>query len=96
MLAGNVPLRIPKVVPAFEKDVLMHQVRILLQVSAQGLYVARVQEVHGPTKCYFFDPLTIRQIQVIGHRRFFNAPFQPGPARKPVLASDCELCVAEP
>ena len=86
---------IPKVVPALENDVLMHKIRMLIQVRAQTSYVTCIEEFHGTTKCCIFNPLLVRQIQSIGERWFFNVPFQPRPARKSIFAGDCKLRVAE-
>jgi hypothetical protein len=86
---------IPKVVPAFENDVLMHKIRMLIQVRAQTNYVTCIEEFHGTVKCCIFNPLLVRQIQSIGERWFFNVPLQPRPARKSIFASDCKVRVTE-
>src|ERR1700686_4533853 len=86
---------IPKVVPTFENDMLMHQIRMLFQMRAQTSCVPCIEEFHGPAKCCIFNSLLVRQIQSIGKRWFFNMPFQPRPARKSIRASDGKLRVAE-
>ncbi len=73
----------------------MHKLWMLVQVGAQARYVPCVEKIHGATKRAVLDPLMVRQIQVIGERRFLDAPLQSGPAREPVLTSDCELRAAE-
>jgi hypothetical protein len=87
--------RIPKVVPAFENDALMHKVRMLIQLPTQTNYVSRIKKLYGSTKCCIFNSLLVRQIQPIGQRWFFNVPFQSRPAWKSILAGDCKLRVTE-
>src|ERR1700730_7254377 len=86
---------ISKVVPPFENDMLMHQIRMLFQISAQTNRVPCIEQFHGPAKCCILNSLLMRQIQSIGKRRFFIVPFQPRPARKSILASDRKLRVTE-
>jgi hypothetical protein len=86
---------IPKVVPAFENDVLMHKIRMLIQVRAQTNYVTCIEEFHGAAKWCIFNSLLVRQIQSIGERWFFDVTFQPRPARKSIFAGDCKLRVTE-
>ena len=52
---------IVKIVPAFKHDVLMHQLRMLLEVGAQTRYVAGIEQFHGAAKCGIFNPLMMRQ-----------------------------------
>jgi hypothetical protein len=75
---------------------LMHQIRMLFQVRPQTSCVPCIKEFHGPAKCCILNSLLVRQIQSIGKRWFFKVPFQPRPARKSILAGDCELRVTEP
>jgi hypothetical protein len=86
---------IPKVVPAFENDLLMHKSGMLIQVCTQTRHVTCIEELHGMAKCRIFNSLLVRQIQSIGERWFFNVPFQPRPAGKSMFAGDCKLCIAE-
>jgi hypothetical protein len=86
---------ISKVVPALENDVLMHKIRMLMQVCAQISCVTCIEEFHGMAKRCIFNPLLVRQIQSIGERWFFNVPFQPRPARKSVFAGDGKLRVTK-
>jgi hypothetical protein len=86
---------ISKVVPAFENDMLMHKIRMLIQLRAQTSYVTCIEEFHGTAKCCIFNPLLVRQIQSIGEGRFFDVPFQPRPTRKSIFAGDCKLRVTE-
>ena len=86
---------ISKVVPALENNVLMHKIRMLIQVRTQTSYVTSIEEFHGTAKCCIFNPLLVRQIQSIGERWSFNVPFQPRPARKSIFAGDCKLRVTE-
>ena len=86
---------IPKVVPAFENDILMHETRMLFQLLAQTRGVPCIKEFHGAAKCCIFNSLLVRQIQSIGKRWFFNVPFQPRPARESILAGDGKLRVTE-
>ena len=66
---------IPKVIPAFEDDVLMHKLRMLIQLRAQNTYIACIQKFYRTTKCCIFNPLLVRQIQPIYERWFFNVRF---------------------
>ena len=75
--------------------VLMHEIRILVDIGVQTCCITCIEKVHGTTKSGVFNSLVVRQIQLIGERRLFNMPFQPCPTRKSILASDCELCVAK-
>ena len=86
---------IPKVVPAFEYDVLMNKIRMLIQVRAQTNYVTCIEEFYGTAEYCIFDPLLVRQIQSIGERWSLNVPFQPRPARESVFAGDGKLRVTE-
>jgi len=86
---------IPKVVPAFEKDVLMHQIRLLIQVRAQTRYVPCIDEFHRVAKRCVFNALMMRQLQPVGERWFFNVRFQSCLTRKSRLAGNGELCVAQ-
>src|SRR5260370_29142360 len=76
--------RIPKIVPAFEGDVLMHKVGMLMQVGTHPSHVTCIEEVHGATKCSVFNALMMRQIQLIRERWFFNMRFQSRPTRKSI------------
>src|SRR6266550_6006653 len=84
-----------KIIPTFEDDVLMPQVRVSVQVFPQTCDVTRIEQFYGATKCGIFDPLMVRQIEPIGKGWFFDVPFQSRPARKSILASDCELSVTK-
>src|SRR5580658_1192559 len=86
---------ISKVVPTLENDVLMHKIRMLIQVRTQTSYVTSIEEVHGTAKCCIFNPLLVRQIQSIGEGWFFDVPFQPRPTRKSIFAGDGKLRVTE-
>src|SRR5256885_16153787 len=57
--------RISKVVPALENDVLMHKIRILMQMRTQASYVACIEEFDGAPKLHIFNALLLRQIQSI-------------------------------
>ena len=86
---------IVKVVPTFEDDALMHEIRILLQVAAQACYVAGIDKFHAPAKYCVFDTLMVRQIQSVWQRGLFNMPFQSCPTRKSGLACNGELRIAK-
>ncbi len=87
---------ISKVVPAFENDVLIHKIRMLIQVRTQTGYVTFIEEFHGAAKYCTFNPLLVRQLQSIGERWFFDVAFQPRPARKSTFAGDRKLRFTEP
>ena len=84
-----------KIVSAFEDNSLTHEIRMLPQVSSQTCYIAGIEKFHASVKCGVFNPLVVRQIQLIGERRLFDVSFQPRPTRKPVLARNGELRIAE-
>src|SRR5271166_3652813 len=86
---------ISKIVPAFECDVLMHKIRMLVQVGTQTRDVTRIQKFHRATKRHVFNSLMMRQIQLIRERWLSNVLFQSRPAPKSILSSDCELRVTE-
>src|ERR1700676_5115817 len=86
---------IPKVVPAFENDLLIHKSGMLIQVCSQTRHVTCIEELHRTAKCRIFNSLLVRQIQSIGERWFFNVPFQPRPAGKSIFAGDRNLRVTE-
>ena len=86
---------IPKVVPAFENSLLMHEIRMLIQSLAQTNDITRIQKFHSPAKRCVFNSLLMRQIQPIGERWFFNVPFQTRPARESIFARDRKLRVTE-
>ncbi len=73
----------------------MHKLRMLIEVGTQPSHVTSIDEVHGATKCRVFNSLVMRQMQLIGERRFFNMRLQSRPAGKSILASDCELGITE-
>ena len=79
---------ITKVVAALENDVLMHDIRMLLQVGPQSRYIACIEKIHGATKGGLFNSLIVPQIQTIGERWSFNVFFQPRPAWKSIFARD--------
>ena len=85
----------PKVVPAFENEVLTDKVSMLIQVRAQTSHVTRIEQVHCAAKCWIFNSLLVRQIQLIGRRRLFDVTLQSRPARKSMLAGDGKLRVTE-
>lgn len=86
---------IPKVVPAFDNDVLMHKIRLSVKVRAQTGYVTCIEEIHATAKCYIFNSLLVRQIQSIGERWFCNVSLQSRPTRKSIFAGDRKLRVTE-
>ena len=84
---------IMKIVAALEDDMLMHQIRMLIQVRPQTSYVTCIEEFRRTPKWYVFNSLLVRQIQSIGECWSFNVPLQPRPAGKSIFAGDCELGV---
>ncbi len=86
---------IAKIVPAFEHDALLRQLRMLLEVGAQTCHLAGIEQLHSTAKCGIFNPLMMRQIQLAGERGPFNVPFQPGPTRESGLARNRKLRVCE-
>jgi len=86
---------IPKIVSTFKDDVLMHKIRMLIQVRPQTSHIAGIDEFHGATKRCVFNALMMRQFQWIRERGFCNVRFQSRPARKSILASDGELCITK-
>ncbi len=52
---------IPKVVPAFENDLLIHKSGMLIQVCTQTRHVTCIEELHGTAKCRIFNSLLVRQ-----------------------------------
>ena len=69
-----------EVVPAFERDVLMHQLGMPLQISAQSCHVPGIDKIHGASKNGVFNSFMVGQIQLIGERGFFDMPFQARPS----------------
>src|SRR5260370_13836729 len=86
---------ISKLVRLGAHHVVMHKSGMRIQVCTQTSNVTCIEELHGTAKCCIFNSLLVRQIQSIGERWFFNAPFQPRPAGKSIFASDGKLRVAE-
>src|SRR5258706_1282859 len=84
-----------KIVPAFEYDMLMHQLRMLLQIPTQSCHVPSINKIYGTAKNGVFDSFMVRQIQLIRQCRFFNMPFESCPAGKSRLTGDGELRVTE-
>ncbi len=84
-----------KVVSAFEYDVPTYEIRMLPQVSAQPCYIAGIEKLHASAKCGVLDPFVVRQTQLIVERRVFDVAFQPCPTRKPGLARNGKLRIAE-
>ena len=68
---------------------------ILIPKVSQSGDITGIKKLHGAAKCDVFNSLMVRQIELIGERGPFNMPFQFGPARKSMFASDGELRVAE-
>ena len=76
MFAGSVPWRIGfsatnsssvglrKVVPALEDDVLMHKLRVLLQMRAQTCHVTSIDQVDRAAKRCVFNALVMGQVAV--------------------------------
>jgi hypothetical protein len=68
---------------------------MLMQVGPQTSRVTCIEEFDGAAKCSIFNPLLVRQIQLIGERWFFNVPLQPRPARKSIFAGNGKLRITE-
>jgi len=86
---------IPKVVSSLEDDMLVHEMRVLMQVRTQASDIACIDEVYRAPKCCVFNPLFVWQIQSIGERWFFKVSLQSRPAGKSIFAGDCELRITE-
>jgi hypothetical protein len=84
-----------KVVGAFENDVLMDEVRMLMQVRAQACDITGIEELDSKAKCWIFNALVMRQVQAIGERWLFDVALQSGPTGKTIFASDGELGVTQ-
>jgi hypothetical protein len=84
-----------KVVGAFEVDMLLRQPRMLLEVSAQAVDVAGVNEVDGAAEQRVSDALVMRQVEAVGERGIFDALLHPRPTGEAVPARHSELGVAE-
>src|SRR5271169_2757669 len=81
-----------KIVPTFECDMLMYQLRMLLQITTQSCRVPCVNKIDGTAKNRVFDSFMVGEIQI---GRFFDMLFQPRPALETRLTSDGELRIAE-
>ncbi len=55
-----------EVVAAFERDMLVCKIRMLLQLSAQALDIAGVQQIDGAAKRGIFNALVMRQVETVG------------------------------
>jgi hypothetical protein len=51
---------IPKIVSAFEFDMLMHQIWMFLKVSAQVWDISLIEKIHGTTKGGVFNSFVVR------------------------------------
>ena len=68
---------------------------MFVEVSAQFLRLACVDQLYGTSKYGIFNALVMGKFQLIRDCGFLYALFQPRPACKSALASDGELRVAD-
>ena len=65
----------PKIIPTFENDVLMHEIRMLIQMGPQIRHVTCVEEFHGAPERRVFNSLVMRQIELVRERWSLNMGF---------------------
>jgi hypothetical protein len=65
----------PKIIPTFENDVLMHEIRMLIQMGPQIRHVTCVEEFHGAPERRVFNSLVMRQIELVRERWSLNMSF---------------------
>ncbi len=84
-----------KVISTFKEQVLMNQLRRLLQQHSKLEHVSCVHQLYGPAEHGIFDAFVVRPIQSVRSRRLLDVKLQSLPAWKAALARDGQLCIAQ-